>query len=174
MSNIGKTAPNTAADTEPTVPFSPDEIVRELRTLRERMAAPEETNVPASLKSRLAHVDANFVLAAVNAAGVSDVAQLALGRTDEELRQDIDVAARWSAVADELRAMLKLAVALNTVRRQRIGLAALQTYQICMQLARDPKNTQLAAHIAEMKRLNKFGRSRRKAQPAAIQPPKTQ
>lgn len=170
--NTTKTALNTAVETEPTVPLSPDEIVRALRTLRERMVEPEEMSITPSQKSRLAHVDANFVQAAVNATGVSDVAQRALGRTDKELRKDIDVAARWSAVADELRAMLKLAVALNTVRRQKIGLAALQTYQICRQLARDPRNSQLDAHIEEMKRLNKFGRTRRKAQPAAIQPPK--
>lgn len=54
------------------------------------------------------------------------------------------------------------------------GLAALQTYQICQQLVRGGKNAHLAAHLVEMKRLNKFGRSRRKAipLPAVAQPPK--
>jgi cation transport regulator ChaB len=170
MSNITKTTPNTATETDPPVSVSPDEIVRELRTLRERIATPE-VNAPLSLRSRLANVDANFVQAAVNAAGVSEAAQMALGRTDEELRQEIDVAVRWSAVTDELRALLRISVGADFQRRQRIGLAALQTYQICRQLIRDGKNTHLAAHITEMKRLNKFGRPRRKPAPQPIATP---
>lgn len=174
MSNNTNTPPKPAADTEPTVSISPEEIVRELRGLRERIAVADDPAVLPAQKGRLAHVDANFVQAAVNAVGVSDAAQVGLGRTDEELRQEIDAAVRWSAVTDEIRALLQVAVAANTVRRQRIGLAALQTYKICQQLARDGKNSHLAAHIVEMKRLNKFGRARRKATPlpAATQPPK--
>jgi hypothetical protein len=170
MSNPTKTAPDTAVETEPAVSVSPDEIVSELRAIRERIAALKEPVVASSPKSRLAHVDANFVQASVNAVGVSDVAQLALGRTDEELRQDIDAAVRWSAVTDELRALLQAAAAVHTARRQRIGLAALQTYRICRELARDPKNAHLTAHIAEMRRLNQFGKARRKATPP---PPQT-
>jgi hypothetical protein len=174
MSNNTNTAPKPAADTDPTVNVTPDEIVRELRTLRERIVILEDPTTTPAQKGRLAHVDAIFVQAAVNAVGVSEAAQVALGRTDEELRQEIDLSVRWSAVTDELRALLQVAVAANTVRRQRIGLAALQTYKICQQLARDGKNSHLAAHIVEMKRLNKFGRGRRKATPlpAATQPPK--
>ena len=47
------------------------------------------------------------------------------------------------------------------LRRQRTGLAALQTYQICRQLARDERHAaRLAPHLDEMKKLNRFGRRR--------------
>ena len=97
--------------------------------------------------------------------------QTALGRTDEELRQENDATIRWTAVADELRSLLGQILEANIQRRQRVGLAALQTYKICQQLARDETHaTRLAAHIGEMKKLNKFGRSRRKAPQPDPQP----
>jgi hypothetical protein len=153
--------------------LSPEELVQQLRAIRERIPLPDPSPAPAALRRRLAHVDANFVQASINAAGASDVVQNALGRTDEELRQETDAAARWTAVADELRTLLKNVLTANTVRRQRIGLAALQTYKICEQLARDDAHaSQLSEHIVEMKRLNRFGRRRKPAEPA--QPTLTQ
>jgi len=66
---------------------------------------------------------------------------------------------------------LREIVQANRQRRQRIGLAALQTYKICEQLARDETHaSRLAAHIGEMKKLNTFGRSRRKAPQPDPQP----
>jgi hypothetical protein len=158
------------------VMLSPEEVVRQLRALRAQMPADVSTLPRSASRVRLAHVDADFIQAAINAVGISDVVQRALGRSDEELRQEIDAAARWTAVVDELRALLRSAVAGNIVRRQRIGLAALQTYKICQQLARDEGNARLSTHINEMKRLNKFGRSRRKpaAEPAPAPQPNVQ
>ena len=158
-SRSSKSPLNAAAGPEGAL--SPEELVLQLRAIRERIPLPDPSPAPAALRRRLAHVDANFVHASINAAGASDVVQSALGRTDEELRQETDVAARWTAVADELRTLLKNVLTANTVRRQRIGLAALQTYKICEQLARDDAHaSQLSEHIAEMKRLNRFGRRR--------------
>lgn len=89
--------------------------------------------------------------------------QTAVGRTDEDVRQEIDAAARWTAFTDEVRSLLALSTNADNVRRQRIGLAALQTYKICEQIAREDKNaTRLTPHIAIMKSLNKFGRPRKK------------
>ena len=167
MSNIQKSTLNPAEGTDdPKATLSPEEFVLQLRALRARLPLPEPAPAPAALRSRLAHVDPNFVQASINAAGASDVIQTALGRTDEDLRLETETSARWTAVADEGRALLNEILAANTIRRQRIGLAALQTYQICRQLARDETHsTRLAAHITEMKRLNKFGRARRKPAP---------
>ena len=147
--------------------LSPEEVVQHLRALREQIPLPEPLpNVPASRRRRLAHVDPQFVVAAINASGASPTVQTALGRTDEELRQETGDSQRWTAAIDEVRALLQSVIDANTVRRQRIGLAALQTYQICRQLARDNGHaTRLETHIAEMRKLNKFGRARRKAQP---------
>ena len=161
---------NTLTPAEVTeAPLSPEEFVLQLRALRARIPQPEPATAPLAIIHRLAHVDPNFVQASINAAGTTAEVQVVLGRTDADLREEMEVSNRWTAVTDEGRALLKELVTTNTIRRQRVGLAALQTYQVCRQLARDERHaTRLAAHIAEMKRLNKFGRSRRK--PAGAEP----
>jgi hypothetical protein len=152
--------------------LSPEQAVQQLRALREQIPLPAALpSMPASRRRRLAHVNSQFVVAAINATGASPVVQSALGRSDEELRQEQDASDRWTAVIDEVRALLQSLIDANTLRRQRVGLAALQTYQICQQLARDDAHaTRLAAHIGEMKKLNKFGRPRRKAPQPDPQP----
>jgi hypothetical protein len=151
--------------------LSPEEVVQQLRALRARIPLPQPPAVPVSPRRRLAHVDPQFVTAAINAVGASDIVQAAIGRTDEDLRQENDAAIRWTAVTDELRSLLQEILLANTQRRQRVGLASLQAYSFCQQLARDATHaTRLAAPIGEMKRLNKFGRSRRKAPQPDPQP----
>jgi hypothetical protein len=163
MSNIQKSTLNPAEETEPKAPLTPEEFVLELRALRARIPQPDPASVPAAIRGRLAHVDPRFVLASINAVGTSTEIQACLGRTDEDLRAEIEVANRWNAAAEEGRTLVKELMAANVVHRQRVGLAALQTYQVCRQLARDGRHTTaLSTHIAEMKRLNKFGRVRRK------------
>lgn len=153
--------------------LSPEEVVQQLRALRAQIPLPDALPaMPAARRRRLAHVDAQFIVAAINAVGATPTAQTALGRNDEELRHETDVTDRWTAVIDEIRSLLQSLIDANTLRRQRIGLAALQTYKICQQLARDDTHaTRLTTHIGEMKKLNKFGRSRRKAPQPTPQPP---
>ena len=153
--------------------ITPEDFVRQLRALREQMVL--FTPIPGASR-RLAHVDADFVNATVNAAGTSESVSKAIGHSDEELRHEIEVSARWTAVTDEVRALLKATHASDTARRQRIGLRALQTYQICQQLARSDAHASLEPHIGEMRRLNRFGRKRRKPaqQPAPEVPTQTQ
>ena len=152
--------------------LSPEQVVQQLRALREQIPLPDALPaLPAARRRRLAHVSARFIDAAINAAGASLEVSTALGRTDEELRQENDAGARWTAVIDEVRTLLQTLIDANLVRRQRTGLAALQTYKICQQLARDDVHaTRLGAHIGEMRKLNKFGRARRKAPQPAPEP----
>lgn len=168
MSDTKSTDPKSTLEPSPAVELTvvqltPEEIVQQLRLLRPQMSLLDPEPGRSAMRRRLAHVHPEFVLAAINAAGVSEVVQSALGRTDEDLRQESDTNARWTAVADELRSLLRSVLTANTIRRQRLGLAALQTYQICVQLAREEGHaTRLNTHIAEMKRLNRFGRTSRK------------
>lgn len=171
-SNTKNTIPAPAAGSTDAM-LTPESVVQQLRALRAQIPLPEPATataapvVPNALRRRLAHVNADFVHASINAAGASDVVQQALGRTDEDLRQEADAAARWTAVADELRSLLHSILIANTLRRQRVGLAALRTYKICEQLVRDEGHARLRPHIVEMKRFNKFGRPRRKPAPPA-------
>ena len=162
--------------TDPPVKLTPELAVAALRTLRDQIPLPDGADIPVSARRRLTHVDPRFTAAAVNAMGVELSVQTAVGRTDEEVRQEIDAAGRWTAFTDEVRALLALSTNADNVRRQRIGLAALQTYKICVQIAREDKNaTRLTPHIAMMKSLNKFGRSRKKQpqEPAPSKAPST-
>src|SRR4029078_11473471 len=96
-----------------------------------------------------------------------------VGRTPADLRQDEVEITRWTAVEDELKAMLKGVSAANLIRRHRLGLAALQAYNISQQLVRHPDHADLLPHVEGMKRLNKFGRRRAKApvEPPPVEPP---
>jgi hypothetical protein len=159
--------PATGTDPAPAI-LTPEEVVQQLRTLRTQMPLVDPASVPVSKRRRLANVNPLFTAASINAAGAAEAVQSALGRSPEDLRQENDATVRWSAVEDELRTLLANVTEMNTLRRQRVGLTALQTYSICQQLARDNAHaSRLAPHIAEMRRLNKFGRGRK----AKLQPP---
>jgi len=152
--------PPAASDEPAVVILTPEDLVRQLRTLRAQMPPP-----PAPVKkvgqTKLENVDPRFIQAAVNAVSVSDAVSVSVGRTQEDLQQEIDTVGRWTAAIDELRSLLREALTANAARRQRIGLAALQTYQISQQLTRDERNVKLEVHVAEMKRTNRFGKPRR-------------
>jgi hypothetical protein len=96
--------------------------------------------------------------------------QAAVGRTNVNLREENEDAGRWTAVEDELRAMLKGMAAANLIRRHRIGLAALQTYNISRQLIRQKEHADLLPHVQGMRRLSNFGRPRRNAPQPEPQP----
>lgn len=151
--------PTTGSDPTTTM-LAPDEAVQMLRAIRDRIPIPDASRIPHT-KFNLGGVDPQFVTASINAIGAVDVVQTAVGRTDEDVRQEVETAARWTAFTDELRTMLAAAVQADHVRRQSVNLAALQTYSICRQLARDKTRApQVGAHLQEMKRLNRLGRKK--------------
>ena len=137
-----------SSDTQTPGLLTPDEVLRELRALRARIPLPDPMPAPVALRRRLSHVDADFVNASVTATGLSEAVQKAIGRTDQGLREEIDVANRWATVISEMRELLESTEAANKLRRQKIGLAALQTYKICGQLVRDEEqHSQLALSL---------------------------
>jgi hypothetical protein len=151
--------------------LAPEAIVEQLRTLRSQI--PEYVQLPtadAQSLRRAANVDANFVQASINAVTESARVAAVLGRSAADLRQETVDADRWTTVEDELRAMLNGVAAANLVRRHRIGLTALQTYNICRQLVRQKEHSALLPHVQGMKRLNKFGKKHAKT-PAEPNPP---
>ena len=160
--------PTTAPDPTTTM-LAPDEAVQMLRAIQARIPLPDASRIPHT-KFNLGGVDPQFVTASVNAIGAVDAIQTAVGRNGEDARQEVETAARWTAFTDELRTMLAAALQADGVRRQSVNLAALQTYNICKQLARDKTRApQVTAHLQEMKRLNKLGR-RAKSSTGSPQP----
>jgi hypothetical protein len=160
-----------AAETPPML--APQDVVAQLRTLRQQIA--EVTPLTAQQRRTLRkHATMpNVVLqASINAIGASDYVQQAVGQPADEVRQLAEEANRWSAVADELRAMLKGIDGANLVRRQRVGLLAVQAFGISRQLSRDPNYADLLPHVEEIRRLKNLGR-RKKPAPQAPQSPQS-
>src|ERR1043166_7765644 len=125
-----------------------------VRKFRDRLPIPDPTDVVVSGRRRAAQVDPAFAAAAITAAGVVEPVQTAIGYTDAQLRDEMDAGSRWTQFTDELRALLVTATHADTIRRQRIGLAALQIQKICVQMARDGRNREaLARPVARRRRL---------------------
>jgi hypothetical protein len=146
-------------------------MVEQLRAMRVQI--PDFSHLT-STSRMAAHVAANvddrFAQAAFNAVGASNEMQTALRATPEALMAEKQESARWSAVEDELRAMLEGVATANLNRRYRLGLTALQAYSISRQLVRQPEHAYLLPHVQEMRRHNRFGRRRRPAGPAPSEP----
>jgi hypothetical protein len=113
----------------------------------------------------------DFVQASINAAGAAANVESLLGKNSSEMRQETEDAGRWTAVEDELRAMLEGVATANLVRRHRIGTAALLTYQVVRRLAKQPEYRYLLPHLEEMKRKNRFGVKRATTPATPPQPP---
>ena len=147
--------------TQENTPKTPEAVVERLRALRAEIPDYSQLTIAdaASLR-RASTVDEKFVQASINAIGASDTVRGAIGRTPDVMREEIDEIARWTAVEDELRAMLKGVMAANLTRRHRLGRTALQAYHISRQLVRQPEHGDLLPHVQEMKRLLRFGRGR--------------
>lgn len=160
--NQNQTLDPAAGTSSAPVPVEPEELVRQFRELAERLPHPQAAPGNRPFRRRLAHIDPKFVTLAINAIGSAPPAQAALTRTDDDLRLEVAVIERWSAVTDELKAMLRTVLADNDIRRQRLGLKAMQAYRICEQLERDSGDEKLTAYVREMRRMDKFGRRRRR------------
>ncbi len=165
-----QTPKNTAvtAGTPPTL--SPEDVVAQLRGLRQQIGevAPLTKRQRDTLRAH-ATIPNSVVQASINAIGASDNVRQALGQPADDVRQLAEEANRWTAVEDELRAMLKGVAAANFIRRQRVGLVSVQAYGISQQLAKDPNNGGLLSHVQEIKRLKGLAR-RKKPSPQTPQP----
>jgi hypothetical protein len=152
--------------------LSPDEVVAQLRALRQQIG--EVTPLTKQQRTALrghAALPNDVVQASINTLGASDDMQQVLGQPVDDVRQLAEDANRWIAVEDELRAMLKGVAGANLIRRQRVGLLSVQAYAISQQLVRDPRNANLLPHVEEVKRLRSLSRRKKPVTPAPQQPP---
>jgi ABC-type uncharacterized transport system permease subunit len=151
--------------------ITPEEALAQLRALRAQI--PNYTQVPAypaAILRAVAVVDPQFVDATTGAIGASQQLQDLVGATPEQCVAEAGEASRWAQVEDELEATLKGVRNANLGRKHRIGVRALQTYQVTKQLVRMNEHADLQPHLAEMRKHNRFGKGRRNAaqQPAPV------
>jgi hypothetical protein len=169
--NVPISPPVSSGTANPPVLLSPEEIVSELRLLRQQI--PDYVQLPLpSAKSlqAVANVHLAFIHAAISAVGASDTMQSVLGRTTADLQQEAELPARLGVVADELRAMLNGVVAGMTVRKHSVALSAIQAYGLGRQLVRQKEHADLLPHVLAMTRLRRLGR-RATATPQPPTPP---
>ena len=162
-----QTAPaDTPQPVTTTTTLAPEAVVDALRALRAQIGDTTPLTVAQRKTVRGKIRASNSVLqASINVIGALDNVSQAVGQPASDVRQMFDDANRWSAVEDELRAMLNGVSSANLVRRQQAELVAAQAAAIGTQLARDPANAVLVPHVQEIKRLKSFTR-RKKAAPA--------
>ena len=88
--------------------------------------------------------------------------QAALGRSDADVREEDDESLSWVISIDAAKSFISGLAATNSRRRERVGLAALQTYAIRKSLAKNAKHAStLAPHVATMKRILARTRSKK-------------
>ena len=156
-------APQPAAiSADGTVPFTPEQVVEQLRILKQHIPDFGPLPVPEAMSlRRVAHVNDDLVQAATNTVGASPYLSAAVGREAPAMRDERVDIGRWRAVEDELRTMYKGVASANLSRRHRLGLTTLQAYSIARQLVRQREHAHLLPHIEEMRRVSRFGRKRR-------------
>jgi hypothetical protein len=147
---------------EGTMPFTPEQIIEQLRILRAHV--PDFGPLPVSEAAALtnvARINAEMIHAAIHTVGAAPSLTANIGRGVDDLRADEADVGRWRAVEAELETFLRGVKAANLSRRHRLGLAALQTYNISRQLVRRKEHADLLPHVEAMRRANRFGRRRR-------------
>jgi hypothetical protein len=164
MSPNEKQSPNpAAADTPQPQTLDPEQVVASLRALSAQI--PEVTPLTPEqnkLLRRQGKVPPAVRDASINVIGASETVTSAVGVPADEVRVMVGDASRWDAVEKELKAMWKGISGANVIRRQKIALIAGQAYGIGKQLARDPENSGLLPHVAEVKLQRTLARRPRK------------
>jgi len=155
-----------AADLPQPAPLlSPEVVVEQLRVMRGQIGEVSPLTPEQRKTLRNQTRTTNPILqASINVIGALDNVSQAVGQPAGDVRQMYDEANRWTAVEDELKAMLNGVAGANLIRRQRIALVAAQAFTISTQLARDPANAVLVPHVLEIKRLKSFNRRKKAAQ----------
>jgi len=159
---------NSAAAAElpqPAPTLTPEVVVEQLRAMRAGIGevSPLTAEQRKILRNR-ANTTNPVLQASINVIGALDNVSQALGQPAADVRQLHEEANRWTAVEDELRAMLNGITGANLIRRRRVALIAAQAYTIGVQLARDPAHAVLVPHVQEIQRLKRSTRRKKTAQ----------
>lgn len=150
-----------------TIPWTPEQIVEQLRVTRTHVPDFGPLPVPDARALRVvASLPAAFLRASFNTIGAAKAIADAVDNDSASLQAEYVDVARWSAVEDELRTLLHGIASANLARRHRLGLSALQAYNIARQLVRKKANADLIPHVAEMRRTNRLGRKKPAKDPA--------
>jgi hypothetical protein len=172
MANNLDTPKPAAVAADGMVPLTPEQLVEQLRILRQHIPdfAPLTASDSLALR-RTAKVGDELVQAATNTVGAAPIVATAIGKDAEAMRNERVEVARWGAVEDELRTMFKGVAAANLARRHRLGESSLHAYLISGQLVKQRAYADLLPHVQEMRRVRRARRRAKKEVPEAPAPP---
>jgi hypothetical protein len=164
---LSPTTTAQAADTpQPPAKITPESVFEQLRTLRTQIdaeLAPLTKNQQRGIKQRSKRQTNEVLQSSINIIGTADLITQAVGMPADQVRQMCDESNRWTAVADELRALLSGVEGANLVRQQQLADITKRAYAIGSSLAGDPANAALVPHVEETKRLKKLARRSKKS-----------
>jgi hypothetical protein len=148
---------------------TPESIIDQLRALRVKI--PNYVQLPVSEAKKMhviAHLNPQLALAAIQAVGASARVEATVGRSAEELLVAREMAARWTAVRDELKATLDgVSSAVLTIKHD-FGQSVLLTYAVSKKLVKVREHSDLLPYVAMMRNANRLGRSRKAQSPPEV------
>jgi hypothetical protein len=155
---------NMNAAAEPQTAPTPEQVIEQLRALRQTIAdvRPLTVKERRALRAR-ADVSNEIVQAQIGAIGASPAVGAALGHESEDVRVIGEEANRWLEVESEVKSLLAGIHGANLVRRQKLVLLSGQGYNIAAQLARDPEHAELVPHVEEVRRLKRLANRKKKS-----------
>jgi hypothetical protein len=128
-----------------------------MQQLQERIPEFEQLSIEERRSmARAAHLDPEFVRAALHVAEIWERAPYFIQRSAEAMRQDDEEAQRWDEAIRSFSAILQGMSAANLKRKHRLGQNALALYRALGILLRgtpSPEDRRLRPYYEEMKRL---------------------
>jgi hypothetical protein len=152
--------------------LTPEEVIQIVRDMALRAPAVEPA-VTASRTTRvkLARVEQELIDASLAAINALPEVQSALGRSDVDVRTEDADSVNWAVAIQTAQQFVDALGVSNGYRRQRVGLTAMQTYQICKSLAREPRHAEaVGPHLATIKRVVAKFRTKRQRMPETPAP----
>jgi hypothetical protein len=167
MTNIinNNTPTMSAAETpQPATMLEPEVVVDQLRAIRNQIAdvTPLTAEQRKALRNISGRVNNEILQESINVIGAADLVEQSVGQPPADVRALNEASNRWTAVESELRTMLNAIAGANLIRRQRLALIAGRAFDVGSALAKDPDHAILVPHVAEIKRLKRLARGRKK------------
>jgi hypothetical protein len=162
----GTPRPEPQPQPQTTVKLDPETVVEQIRAIRSGIGdVPQLTSAQKrQLRSRTGKPSDAVLASSINLIGALDNVAQAIAQKPEDVRQMQSDWTRWTAAADELRALLNGIDGANLIRRQQLVLIAAQAYNIGTQLARNPANEVLVPHLQEVKRQKSLSNRKKKVE----------
>jgi predicted GTPase len=160
---------NAAADPQPAVTPTPEQLVEQLRALAETFSEGAPLTPAEKRKVRqLSGVSNAVVQAQINLFDVHERVGSAVGAVSADVRQMADESNRWTAVEDQLKRMFQSVYGANLVRRQKLAIIGAQASLVGQALAKNPEFGEIRTQMQEIRRVKRL--ARRKASPGTPKP----